>query len=74
MSDVFIKVEGFVGSSIENVAAEMGRLSEKLGIPVCCDFNGISLMFYVNDSPEVLAREYRTALKTKAPVKMACGH
>ncbi len=58
MSSLYIKVEAVAGSAVEEVCEDMITLSEKLGIMVTLNFNGVSLNAVAGDYAGEMADKY----------------
>ena len=74
MSNLHLRFEAMPGSGIEAVSVELERLNRLLNITTECKFNGVTLMFCSNDSPQVMVRNFKKELKRDHPVKIVTGH
>ncbi len=62
---LLIKVNCLPGDFVEDVAREMWRLKERLGIEVECDFNGVSLCTRGVLTPEKMVERWKEEIKAK---------
>jgi hypothetical protein len=51
------------GASISEVARKMSVLSGRVGIPVCCEFNGVDVTVVEGDDPALIEDHYLRAIK-----------
>ena len=69
-----VQVEELAGAGIEDTAAEMLQLANRMQVRVLCDFNSVKLSMPPNGCVETLVSEFWVAVKRpEGSLKMAFG-
>jgi len=71
MSNMTIKSEFDVGTSIENASKEAMRVSQMLNVCVEFNFNGVTCIAMPNGTPHMLSENYMKVLKSETQHKNA---
>jgi len=68
--NVILRLEGFAGSSVKDIATDMQAVSDRLSLPVALDMNGTHLLTFPGMSVARIKRDYDAQLSaalTDAP-------
>lgn len=71
---LWMKVESLAGDRIEEVAADMCVLANRLHVGVQCAFNGVTLNMPVAGCAETLVEEFHSVVGTVHKCKLAFGY
>jgi len=73
LRNITLKVEISAGTSIEAATSELCELSNRLGVFVEADFNGVCLMASPDSDSNILVNQYHSELNNGCAVKIAFG-
>ena len=62
---ISLKVDGIAGTSIEDAAEDMLKISKLLGIMIEMDFNGVQLIAANRMTAEMIVDSYHNAIEDK---------
>lgn len=65
--NVKLRLEGFAGAAVKDIAASMQRVSDQLGLPVALDMNGTHLLTFPGGSIADIRRDYEAQLRSSEP-------
>ena len=65
--NVMLRLEGFAGSRVKDIAADMQATANRLDIAVALDMNGTDLLTFPGASVAEIKRDYETQLRSAEP-------
>ena len=65
MSDLYIDVQVYGGSSIPKVILEMSELADRIGITIWASLNGVKTLARPGDDPKQIIAAWEEAMREK---------